>query len=133
MSDKVIEFPKHKVVRDIPGEVFEERNRKADQKMADALVDDMAGFIATELDNFDLNVQDKTFAKDFILVVDALKACIYRQFGLEHTLHQFIDKNISIVDADFNGFSKEQIQDKIDAFMADLVASKEQLDSEAEE
>lgn len=133
MSDKVIEFPKHKVVRDVPGEVIEERNRKADQKMADALVDDMAGLIATELDNFDIDVQSKGFAKDFIVVVDALKAAIYRQFGLEHHFHDFTDKNISIIDADFGSLTKEQIQDKIDAVMADLVATKEKLDEVPEE
>lgn len=133
MTDKVIEFPKHKVVRDVPGDVLEERNRKADQKMADALVDDMAGLIATELDNFDIDVQSKGFAKDFIVVVDALKAAIYRQFGLEHHFHDFTDKNISIIDADFGSLTKEQIQDKIDAVMADLVATKEKLDEVPEE
>lgn len=131
--DKVIEFPKHKVVRDVPGEVLEERNRKADLKMADAMVDDLAGIIATEIDNFDIDVQSKDFAKDFIVVVDALKATIYRQFGLKHHFHAFTDKNISIIDADFGSLTKEQIQDKIDEVMADLVATKEKLDSEAEE
>ena len=28
-------------------------------------------------------------------VVDALKACVYRSFGFEHHLHDFIDKNIT--------------------------------------
>lgn len=133
MTDKVIEFPKHKVVRDVPEDVFEERNRKADQKMADALVDDMSGLIVTELDNFDLDVQNKNFSKDFLVVVDALKATIYRQFGLKHHFHAFTDKNISIIDADFGSLTKEEIQDKIDEVMADLVAAKEKLDSEAEE
>ena len=133
MTDKVIEFPKHKVVRDVPGEVLEERNRKADLKMADAMVDDLAGIIATEIDNFDIDVQSKDFAKDFIVVVDALKATIYRQFGLDHHFHAFTDKNISIIDADFGSLTKEQIQDKIDEVMADLIATKEKLDSEAEE
>ena len=133
MTDKVIEFPKHKVVRDVPVNVIEERNRKADQKMADALVDDMAGILVTELDNFDVDVQSKTFAKDFIVVVDALKSAIFRQFGLDHPFHKFTDKNISIVDADFGTLTKEEIQDKLDEVMADLVATKERLDSEAEE
>ena len=131
--DKVIEFPKHKVVRDVPGEVLEERNRKADQKMADAMVDDLAGIIATELDNFDFDVQSKDFTKDFIVIVDALKAIIYRQFGISHPFHEFTDKNISIIDADFKGLTKEEVQDRIDAVMADLVATKEKLDSSAEE
>ena len=33
MTDKVIEFPKHKVVRDVPDNVMQERARKADQKV----------------------------------------------------------------------------------------------------
>ena len=45
MTEKVIEFPKHKVVRDVPDEVFEERNRKADQKVADAMVEEMTGLL----------------------------------------------------------------------------------------
>ena len=133
MTEKVIEFPKHKVVRDVPNEVLEERNRKADQKMADAMVDDLASIVATEIDNFDLNVQDKTFSKDFIVVVDALKATIYRFFGLEHHFHPFTDKNISIVEADFGSLSKEEIQDKLDEVMADLVAAKKNLDTETKE
>ena len=134
MNDKVIEFPKHKVVRDVPVDVIEERNRKADQKMADALVEDMAGILVTELDNFDIDVQSKTFAKDFIVVVDAIKAAIFRQFGLDHPFHAFTDKNISIIDADFGTtLTKEEIQEKLDEVMADLVATKERLDSEAEE
>lgn len=132
MTDKVIEFPKHKVVRDVPGEVIEERNRKADQKVADSIVDEMASIIATELDNYNLEVTDKSFAKDFILVVDAIKAAVYRQFGLDHHFHPFTDENVSIIDAEFGNLSKEQIQDRIDAVMADLIATKEKLDNEEE-
>lgn len=133
MNDKVIEFPKHKVVRDLPGEVLEERNRKADLKVADSIVEDLSGLIVTELDNYNIDITDKTFAKDFIVVVDALKSCVYRQYGLDHHFHSFTDKNVSIIDADFGGFSKEEIQDRIDAVMADLIATKEKVDSEVEE
>ena len=45
MTDKVIEFPKHKVVRDVPGDVIEERNRRADQKMADSIVTEVSAMI----------------------------------------------------------------------------------------
>ena len=132
MTDKVIEFPKHKVVRDVPVDVIEERNRKADQKMADALVDDLSGILLTELDNFDLDIQNKTFSKDFIVVVDAIRAAIYRSFGIDHRFHEFTDKNISVFDADFGNIPRDQIQEKIDAFMADLIATKEQVDGEGE-
>ena len=133
MTDKVIEFPKHKVVRDVPDEVFEERNRKADQKVADAMVEEMSGFLLTELDNYDVAVENSIFVKDFIVVVDALKGAIYRSFGLDHPFHTFVDKNVSIFDADIGSLSKEEIQDKIDHIMADLIATKEKLDNESEE
>ena len=133
MTDKVIEFTKNKVVRDVPGDIIEERNRRADQKRADSIVDDIAGLVITELDNYCVEVTDKSFAKDFMLVIDALKASIYRNFGLDHHLHDFIDKNISIIEGDFDSLTKEEIQEKIEAVMAELVASKEMLDTESEE
>ena len=57
MTDKVIEFPKHKVVRDLPGEVLEERARRADQKMADAIVEEITSIVLTELDNYHVDVE----------------------------------------------------------------------------
>lgn len=132
MTEKVIEFPKHKVVRDVPDEVIEERNRRADQKMADSIVDELSGILITELDNYNVDVQDKVFAKDFILVIDSIKAAVYRSFGLDHTFHEFIDNNVTLIDADMGSLTKEEIQDKIDAVMADLIAAREDLDKETE-
>lgn len=130
MSDKVIEFPKHKVVRDVPGEIIEERNRRAEQKAADAIVDEVVNVVITELDNYYVEVTDKSFAKDFVLVIDALKAAVYRQFGFDHPLHSFIEKNVSLVEADIEGLSKEEIQSKIDEVMGGLIKAKENLNKE---
>jgi hypothetical protein len=124
---KVLEFPKHKVVRDVPGEVIEERNRRADQKMADAMVDEITGMIITELDNYYVEVQDKQFTKDFILVLDSLKAAVYRSFGLDHHLHEFIDNNVKLIEGK-EGMSKEEIKEKIEQVMAELAAAKDDLD-----
>lgn len=131
MTDKVIEFPKHKVVRDVPGEVIEERNRRADKKMADAMVDEITGLIITELDNYYVEVENKDFAKDFILVIDALKAAVYRSFGIDHHLHEFIDKNITLIEGD-DGLSKDDIREKIEAVIAELTAAKDSLDNDEE-
>jgi 20S proteasome alpha/beta subunit len=133
MTDKVIEFPKHKVVRDVPGEVLEERARRADMKMADAIVSDITAMIVTELDNFYVSVEDESFTKDLVLVVDAIRATVYRQFGFEHHLHPFIEDNITIIskkDAkDMEDMNEEQIQKMIE----DMLASKGKLDKEEEE
>ena len=129
---KVIEFPKHKVVRDVPGEVIEERNRRADKKIADTIVDELTGIMITELDNYYVEIQDKQFTKDFVLVVDALKAAIYRQFDIDHHLHPFIDDNVKLIDGS-GEMTKEELQAKINDIMADLLQAKLELDEEGEE
>ena len=131
MTEKVIEFPKHKVVRDVPGDVMEERNRRADQKMADAMVDDIIGMVITELDNYYVEVENKQFTKDFVLVLDALKAAVYRSFGLDHHLHDFIDDNVKLIEGR-EGMTREELKEKIESVMAELSAAKDDLDSDEE-
>lgn len=129
MTDKVIEFPKHKVVREVPEEHLKARQAKADLKLADTIVEDIAGLMITELDNCYVNVEDKQFGKDFILVVDALKAAVYRQFDIDHHLHPFIDKNVHVIEGN-EGMTKEEIQEKIAAMIEQLSEAKEELDND---
>jgi hypothetical protein len=128
MTEKVIEFPKHKVVRDIPLEQQQARQEKADKKFADAIVDDVTGMIITELDNFLIEVEDKQFSKDLILVVDSLKAAVYRSFGLDHALHDFIDKNITLINGEFDNLTNDEIKEKIDQLMEELAEAKNKVD-----
>jgi 20S proteasome alpha/beta subunit len=133
MTDKVIEFPKHKVVRDVPGEVLEERARRADMKMADAIVSDITAMILTELDNFYVSVEDESFTKDLVLVVDALKATVYRQFGFEHHLHPFIEENVTIISKKDAKAMENMDDEQIQKMIEDLLNAKEKLDKEEEE
>lgn len=128
MTDKVIEFPKHKVVRDIPEEHLRARQAKADQKLADAIVDDIVGAIITELDNCMINVESKQFSKDLIMVVDTLKACVYRSFGIDHHLHDFIDSNVSVIEDEVSNLSKEELKEKIDMIVKNLNEAKLKLE-----
>lgn len=130
---KVLEFPKHKVVRDIPGEVLEERRKRADQKMADSIVVELTAMIITELDNYYVTVEDETFAKDLVLVVDALRATIYRQMGFEHHLHKFIEKNISIISKDEAKEWESLSQEDLEAKILEMLEAKQKLDSDEEE
>ncbi len=130
MTEKVIEFPKHKVVRELPEEVHKARQAKADQKFADAIVDDLSGILITELDNFGINVTDKDFIKDFVLVVDAFRASVYRSVGLDHHLHAFIDDNVKLLE-NSKGLSKEELTARIAEMIEE--ASKETVDTDEEE
>lgn len=133
MTDKVIEFPKHKVVREIPEEIHKERQAKADQKVADTIVDEITGLIITELDNYYVEVTNKQFSKDLVLVADAIKAAVYRSFGIDHHLHEFIDKNVTLIEGNFDNMSKEEIKEKIETVMKELTEAKENLDTDEEE
>lgn len=133
MTEKVIEFPKNKVVREVPEEVHRERQAKADQKLADSIVEDVTGLIITELDNFYVDVQDKQFSKDLVLVADAIKAAVYRSFGIDHHLHDFIDKNVTLIEGNFDSMSKDEIKEKIESVMKELSEAKQNLDTEEEE
>ena len=130
MTDKVIEFPKNKVVRELPEEIHQARAKKADKKFADSVVDELAGFLLTELDNYDIEVENKAFAKDFVLVVDSLRATIYRSLGLDHHLHMFIDDNVKLLEGNIEGLTQEQIADQIAKMIEEI--AKEKVDSEEE-
>jgi hypothetical protein len=133
MTHKVIEFPKNKVVREVPEEIHKERQAKADMKQADAIVDEIAGIMLTELDNYYVDINQKQFAKDIILVVDALKAAVYRSYGIDHHLHAFIDDNVKLIEGDLESLSKEEIKEKIEKIMVELSEAKEKIDSDEEE
>ena len=130
MTEKVIEFPKHKVVRDLPGNVIEERQRRADQKMADSIVEELTGIIITELDNYNVNIEDESFTKDLVLVVDALRATVYRQFGFEHHLHPYIEKNIKIISKEDAEAMEDMTEEQIQKVIEDMMKSKLDNDSE---
>ena len=132
MNKKVIEFPKHKVVRDLPGEVIEERNRRADQKTADIIVEEITAIMITELDNYDAIVDEDSFTKDLVLVVDALRAAVYRQFGFEHHLHPFIEKNIKIISKKDAKAMEDMNEEQILNLIESMMKSKE-VDSDDKE
>lgn len=130
MTEKVIEFPKHKVVRDVPGDVIDERNRRADLKVADAMVTEITSMIITELDNYCLNIEDESFTKDLVLLVDALRATIYRQFDIDHHLHPYIEKNVKLISKKQAEAMEDMSSDQIKAMIEDLMKNKETVDND---
>lgn len=129
MTEKVIEFPKHKVVRDVPGQVLEERQKRADQKMADAMVEEITAMIITELDNYYVNIEDESFTKDLVLLVDALRATIYRQFGFEHHLHPYIEKNVKLISKKQAEAMEDMSSEQIKAMIEEMLKNKETVDN----
>jgi hypothetical protein len=98
MSENVVEFPSHRIVREHAGiQVIEDAREKSIQKFADTITEDLIGYMAEELENSGIDIERPEFLKDFSLTVDSLRAAIYRQFDIPHNLHAFVDTNVKMV------------------------------------
>ena len=74
----------------------------------------------------------RSFTKDLVLVVDALRASVYRQFGFEHHLHPFIEKNIKIISKKDAKAMEDMNEDQILDMIESMMKSKE-VDTKDEE
>jgi len=99
MTENVVQFPKSKIVRVAPSDddVVKQYKLKGLFKYADGIVDDIVELMVQEIENHGLDTDSKVFLKDFSMAADALRATIYRQFELEHNLHNFIDENVKVI------------------------------------
>ena len=110
---------------------MEERQRRADQKMADSIVEELTGIIITELDIYNVNIEDESFTKDLVLTVDALRATVYRQFGFEHHLHPYIEKNIKIISKKDAEAMEDMTEEQIQNMITEMMKTKD-LDNDSE-
>lgn len=96
----VFEFPKDKIVREVPLgiEEVEKAKEKGKQNYADGMTEEISTFILAELENFGVDTSTKEFTKDFIFLNDVVKCLIYRNMGLQHSLQNFIDEHVQIVE-----------------------------------
>lgn len=99
LSNNVVEFPRHKIVRDSSQNLEEVKKLKTKslENYADAIAQEITENILMDLDNSGLDVETRSFTKDFHFFVGVLTATIYRMMDLEHELHNFIDERVKIV------------------------------------
>ena len=90
----VLEFPKNKVVRDVPPEILEKRNEKQLHKFADFVVEEMIEAIISEFDCYALQISEP----DIVLIMEAVRSAINRSHNIDHPLQKFVDKNIKALD-----------------------------------
>ena len=97
-QNNVVEFPKSKIVRDIPHnlEKIEEMKKNSLQNFADSICSNVSDTVIGELSEYGIDVTDDNFIRDFIFMNAILSAAIYRSVGLEHDLHEFIDEQVNI-------------------------------------
>ena len=118
-NSNIVEFPKSKIVRDVPPEIEAEiakKKEKNKQNYAEAMSEDIVAGLFNELENCGIDSTDEHFQKDFIFASLAIKSLIFRNLGLPHQLHDYVDKTVKIrtlpVDAD-----SKAIADMIDELL----------------
>lgn len=126
-TPKVIEFPTHRVVREVPAEHLMAREKKQTQRIADSIIDEIMGLVLCELDNYDIRTDNEEFIKDIVLVTDTLRSAIYRQYDLEHYFQPYVEKHVKLLDGNPDDMTQEELAQKIEELM------KRDLDKETEE
>lgn len=101
-TNNVVEFPRHKIVREntVDAEVERKRKEKSLISYANSLVEEITENLLMDFDNSGVDVDTDTFAKDFHFLAGIITATVYRSMEIKHDLHQFIDERVRIVKED---------------------------------
>lgn len=96
MNDKILSFPKSKIVREIPPNIeeLEKAKEKGLMKFADGILDELSEGLIVEIENYGIDTETQSFARDITFTIDSLRATLYRTLGLDHNLHKFVDENV---------------------------------------
>jgi hypothetical protein len=115
MNDKILSFPKSKIVREIPPNIqeLEKAKEKGLMKFADGIVDEVAEGLIIEIENYGIDTETQSFARDMAFTIDSLRAAVYRTLALDHNLHKFIDE--AVIFKPRSEILEEMAQEKLDA------------------
>lgn len=98
-ENTILEFPKHKIVRDRVPESEEviKFQAKKKRRFADTLVEDLSEEILYMLSDIGINTEKEDFTKDFHFFVNSLSSMVYRSLEIEHGMHEFVDNHVNVV------------------------------------
>lgn len=97
----IVQFPTSRIVREHQPNVeeIEKAKEKSLQKHAETIVEDLFLSLLDAMENYGIDVDSEQFERDFTFASDAVRATVYRSFGIEHALHDFINNNVQIIKA----------------------------------
>jgi len=97
-QDNIYHFPKNKIVREVPPNVEELEKTKERGKInyAEDVLANIMDNTLYGLSNNGIEIDIET-SKDYAFLIDVLRVTIYRNLGIEHPLHAFINSSIEIV------------------------------------
>lgn len=104
MTATIITFPDHKIVRDVPTPVITEQRRKGLTNDAEGLAGEMFWTFMMNMKQFGFNgTESKDMERDCQFIFDIMKSIVYREFGLDHPIHKWLDDNLHDLPKDTDG------------------------------
>lgn len=96
---KIIPFPKNKIVRLFPQDSDEIIAQKRKLRIADKLLSELiVDFMEEIKEGYELDISSTESRKDFSYLMEVLRSSVYRVFGIDHPLQQYVDMNVQIAD-----------------------------------
>ena len=106
-DDKIIPFPKNRIVNQRSRELDEQRRKMGDKVAKEIEKQQTKQFVETSVDDMSMNLlrqfydmsvkTDKhTFTKDLALLVDVMRGLMYRDFGVKHPAQSLSDKMVTL-------------------------------------
>ena len=106
-DDKIIPFPKNRIVNQRSRELDEQRRKMGDKVAKEIEKQQTKQFVETSVDDMSMNLlrqfydmsvkTDKhTFTKDLALLVDVMRGLMYRDFGVKHPAQSLSDKMVNL-------------------------------------
>lgn len=115
----VIPFPKNKIVRHVPVEetvpILEKMKINATANFAEELVSQIVDVLLDEMTSAGIDTQEEHFQKDFSMAVEAVRATVYRNLELEHSMHDFVDTSVVMHRRDPNTGELLEPEKKVDS------------------
>lgn len=100
LSNNVVEFPKHKIIRDgsLNSDEIKKMKTRSLENFADALVQEITENLLMDFDNYGIDMDKPETEKDFNFFVSVLSAVVYRSLDLRHDFHNFLDTHVKVID-----------------------------------
>ena len=106
-DDKIIPFPKNRIVNQRSRELDEQRRKMGNKVAKEIEKQQTKQFVETSVDDMSMNLlrqfydmsvkTDKhTFTKDLALLVDVMRGLMYRDFGVKHPAQSLSDKMVTL-------------------------------------
>lgn len=106
-DDKIIPFPKNRIVNQRSRELDEQRRKMSSKAAKEIEKQQTKQFVETSVDDMSMNLlkqfydmavkTDKhSFTKDLALLVDVMRGLMYRDFGVKHPAQKLSDKMVNL-------------------------------------